>query len=471
MYLESLNVLLVDDEAQIRELIAKNLKKRCNNVFIAANGKEALEIFDKNGIDLIVSDIRMPVLDGIELLKAVKSIDREQVTVLFSGSNDTEFLIEAINLGCDKFFTKPIDFAKFLQELELLAKKITAQKQNSHYKKLLRQKWQIDHRDYKDLINEFEQYLELIDATNCIRKYDNDGKIVYINQKLKHKLGHDGKMDEAFGQSCMHGKKFNITKLNDYIQSQGTFKDIIRHQLDSQDIYLDSAITKLKDANGEDRGFLEIGYDISKIYALNQELDKLSDDVIYLLGSVAESRSIDTALHLERVTRYATLLANHTDMNDAQKLLLKRATPLHDIGKIAIPNRILQKPGKLTDEEFERIKEHTTIGHNILCSVDNEIFSTAATIALTHHEKWDGSGYPLGLKKDEIDFMGRIVAIVDVFDALTSKRSYKDEWSIDRAIEIIKPQREKQFDPLIYDLFFQHLDQIVALKQKTEANF
>lgn len=470
MYLQNISVLIVDDEQVIQELVAKNLAKTCKEVLVASDGKEALKIYKQSPVDLVISDIRMPVMNGIELLKEIKKIDYEQIVVLFSGSNDTEFLIEAINLRCDKFFTKPLDFFKFRQELELFAKKIVAQKENNRYKTLLKQKWQIDHQNYKDLINEFEEYLELIDATNCIRKYDNEGNIVYINPKLQQKIGHDVDMKEAFSQSCLQNTRFDITKLNDYINSQGKFKNIIKHKLPSKDLYLDSAVTKLKDANGKDKGFLEIGYDISKIYALNQELDKLNDDVIYLLGSVAESRSLDTALHLERVTKYTCLLASYTDMSDEERLLLKRATPLHDIGKIAIPNRILQKPSKLTSEEFETIKDHTTIGHNILCSVDNEIFSTAAIIALTHHERWDGTGYPLGLKKDEIDFMGRLVAIVDVFDALTSKRAYKDEWSIDKAIEIIKPQREKQFDPLVYDLFFKHLDEIIALKQNTQKS-
>ncbi|MGM0624001.1 MAG: response regulator, partial [Campylobacterota bacterium] len=219
MYLANLELLVVDDEMQIKELVSQNLSKLCKKVHSASNGQEAIKIYQKEPIDLVISDIRMPVMHGIDLLKEIKKIDYEQVVVLFSGSNDTDFLIKAINAGCDKFFTKPLDFMQLKQELELLAKKIVAQKQNDQYKKVLKQKWQIDHKNHRALINEFEQYLELIDATNCIRKYDNEGNIVYINTKLQQKLGHDTDMKEAFAAR---------TKLNDYLNTQGKFKNIIR---------------------------------------------------------------------------------------------------------------------------------------------------------------------------------------------------------------------------------------------------
>ena len=317
------------------------LSKHANKVFCAENGESALKLYKNENIDIVMTDIRMPVMNGIELLKEIKKINSEQTVVLFSGSNDYEFLMEAINHGADKFFTKPLNLENMLTSLESIAEKIIAQRENIEFKKIL-----------------------------------------------------------------------------------------------SQDVY-----------------------------KLTNELNDLNKKIVYMLGSVAESRTIETATHLKRVTGYTKILAKYTDLNDEDINLLLCATPLHDIGKIATPNSILQKKGKLTPEEFEIIKTHTTVGHKILSSIDNKIFVTAADIALTHHEKYDGSGYPYGLKGDNISFFGRIVAVADVFDALTSSRSYKKEWDMDRTIEIMKPQRGKHFDPQIYDLFFGHLDELIECKE------
>ncbi len=469
MYLSQITVLVVDDEPQIRQLVGKFLQMLCKEVFIKDSGQSAWQCYENNAVDLVLTDIRMPHINGIQLLEMIKQNDAEQIVVLFSGSNDIEFLTQAINLGADQFFNKPLDFNRMKEQLELLAKKIVATKENERYKKLLKQRWDIDQSSYKSLINEFEQYLELIDETNCIRRYDLDGNVTFYNEKLAKKV-HPDTMQSAFEDSCQNNRKFNINKLQNYLETKSTFKDIIKHRLPDKEIYLDTAVIKLRDKNGNDKGYLELGYDVSKIFTLNKELGRLSDEVIYMMGSMAESRSLDTARHLERVTQYVKILAKYTDLSDEQRTLLVRATPLHDIGKIAISNSLLQKPGKLDKEEFERIKEHTTIGHSILCSVDNEIFTAAATIALTHHERWDGKGYPLGLEGEEIDFMGRLVGIVDVFDALTSKRSYKDAWSIEKSLDIIKPERAKQFDPLVHDLFFEHIDEILDAKEAVQSN-
>ena len=139
---------------------------------------------------------------------------------------------------------------------------------------------------------------------------------------------------------------------------------------------------------------------------------------------------------------------------------------MHDIGKIAIEDDILKKPGKLTDEEFNRMKEHSIIGYNMFKNSNRPILQAAAIIARDHHEKWNGTGYPNGLKEEEIHPFGRIVAIADVFDALGSDRVYKKAWDLEKIYALFKEERGRHFDPELIDLFFEHIDEILAIRNK-----
>ncbi|NOZ38045.1 MAG: HD domain-containing protein, partial [Gammaproteobacteria bacterium] len=155
-------------------------------------------------------------------------------------------------------------------------------------------------------------------------------------------------------------------------------------------------------------------------------------------------------------------------MSENECAIILNSSPLHDIGKIGIPDRILLKPGKLDEEEWKIMKNHTLIGVRILEGDDCELLNAARTIALTHHEKWDGSGYPNGVAGEDIPVMGRLVAICDVFDALISKRPYKKAWSMDDTIELLKKERGKHFDPHLLDCFLGILPEVLDIKTKCE---
>lgn len=142
------------------------------------------------------------------------------------------------------------------------------------------------------------------------------------------------------------------------------------------------------------------------------------------------------------------------------------ASPMHDIGKIGIPDAILNKAGKLTQEEWEIMKTHTQIGYEILKNSKRETLKTAGIVSYTHHEKWDGTGYPLGLKEKEIHIFGRITAIADVFDALSSERVYKKAWSLEKIYEYFNDEKGKYFDPELIDVFFNNLDEFLAIRDK-----
>jgi putative two-component system response regulator len=196
----------------------------------------------------------------------------------------------------------------------------------------------------------------------------------------------------------------------------------------------------------------------AKVRERTRELEAAQIEIIERLARAAEFRDDNTGQHTERVGQMAALLARQLGLPDAQVSLIRRAAPLHDVGKIGIPDAVLLKMGKLTIEEFEVVKTHTTIGARILSGSRFGMLRLAEEIAFTHHERWDGEGY-VGIKQDQIPLAGRIVAVADVFDALTQKRPYKAAWPIAEAIAEIERQRTRQFDPEIVDAFLRVIDQ------------
>jgi putative two-component system response regulator len=178
-------------------------------------------------------------------------------------------------------------------------------------------------------------------------------------------------------------------------------------------------------------------------------LEEAQVEILERLALAAEYRDDDTGQHTQRVGHLAALLARELGLSRAQVELIRRAAPLHDVGKIGVPDHILLKPGKLTPEEYAQMKLHTTIGAEILSGGRSELIRTAQQIALTHHERWDGSGYPARLAGDAIPLAGRIVSVADVFDALTHARPYKLAWPVEQAVAEIRRQSGSQFDPVI----------------------
>jgi len=201
-----------------------------------------------------------------------------------------------------------------------------------------------------------------------------------------------------------------------------------------------------------------------KVQERTIELQESRLEIIHRLGRAAEYKDNETGAHIIRLSKMSSLLGRLAGMTEEQTELLLNTSPMHDIGKIGVPDSILLKPGKLNAEEWEVMKRHTTIGADLLDSPGSELMKSAQEIALTHHEKWDGSGYPQGKKGEEIPFEGRIVGITDVFDALTSKRPYKDPYPIDKTLSIIKEERGRHFDPDLTDLFIKNIDAFVVIK-------
>jgi hypothetical protein len=206
-----------------------------------------------------------------------------------------------------------------------------------------------------------------------------------------------------------------------------------------------------------DRYSAELEEEVSR---RTEQLREAQLEIVRRLGQAAEWRDLDTAFHIDRMSRLSHHLALAAGMSAADAEMLLHASAMHDVGKIGIPDRVLLKPGPLDPDEWEIMKTHARIGADILSGSKVPLLQMAEQIALTHHEKWDGSGYPRGLAGEEIPLVGRICAICDVFDALTSKRPYKDAWPLDVALEEIRSQSGQHFDPHLVELFLEFVPEL-----------
>ncbi|MBU2552147.1 MAG: DUF3369 domain-containing protein [Proteobacteria bacterium] len=196
---------------------------------------------------------------------------------------------------------------------------------------------------------------------------------------------------------------------------------------------------------------------------LNQEIADTQKEVICTLGEVVETRSKETAFHVKRVAEISRLLALKAGLSEEESELLRQASPMHDVGKVGVPDIILNKPGPLSETEFSVIMDHARIGYEILKNSDRNVMRAAAIVSLQHHERWNGQGYPHGLKGDDIHIFGRITGLVDVFDALSHDRVYKKAWPLTDILEYIRQERGRHFDPRLVDLFLDHLDDFVDI--------
>lgn len=201
----------------------------------------------------------------------------------------------------------------------------------------------------------------------------------------------------------------------------------------------------------------------------HSELQDAYRDTIFRLVLASEYKDKETGNHLTRMSRFSTLLAQILGLSAQEVECIGYAAPMHDVGKIGIPDNIILKKGMLTEIEFTIIKTHTTIGAVILENSKPNVLQIAQTIALSHHEHWNGTGYPAGLVRENIPLPARIVALSDTFDALTSKRPYKSPYPVDVACEIIKKEREYHFDPDIVDAFINHIDDFTKIKQEIDT--
>lgn len=202
------------------------------------------------------------------------------------------------------------------------------------------------------------------------------------------------------------------------------------------------------------------------VEARTSEIREREKELIFRMSRAAEFRDPETGAHIQRMAHFSQVIAHGLDLGAAMEKLVLEAAPMHDVGKIGIPDYILLKPGKLTPEEFEVMKGHARLGYELLKDSGSEILRAGAEVALSHHEKFDGSGYPKGLKGAQIPQLGRIVAVADVFDALTSERPYKRAWTLEDACQFLEDGRGKHFDPMCVEAFLAGWDDVLEIRQR-----
>jgi len=349
-------ILVVDDEDRNLRLMKLLLTSFGYDVLTASNGEEALEMVHDIPPDVILLDIMMPKIDGIEVAKQLKKEEETKIIpiVMVTALNEVEDRVKALEAGADDFLNKPVDKTELRARVQSLVKV----------------------KDCNDHMRNYQKELEAEVAKRTIQ----------LRQALK-------KLKEVSLESICH------------------------------------------------------------------------------LCRAAEYRDENTGDHIKRMSQYTSAVARKMGLNKQTVEDLLYTAPMHDAGKIGIPDHILLKPGKLNDKEWEIMKQHTIIGAQILAGSGAKFIKLAQIIALTHHEKWDGNGYPKGLKGSKIPLVGRIAAIADVFDALTSRRPYRMKpFSLEEAFDYIKEERGRQFDPKVVDAFFAAKDEILSVKENVETN-
>ena len=315
-----------------------------------------------------------------------------------------------------------------------------------------------------------EQYKNAVDRSSIVSKANKKGIITYANDRFCEISGYS--RDELIG------KAHNIVRHPDVPKS--AFKDMWKTILNKkpwfgviknkkkngEDYIVEATINPILNHKGEIEEFIAIRNDITDKIKLQEELEQTQEELIFRMGEIGEARSKETGFHVKRVAKYSELLGKFYGLSDEEIKYLTIASPMHDIGKVGIPDAILKKPGKLNEEEWKIMKTHTTIGYKFFKDSDKPLLKSAAIIAYEHHEKYDGTGYPRGLKGDEIHIFARITALADLFDALGSDRCYKKAWDDDKIFDLLKKERGKHFDPQLVDIFFEHLDEFLYIRDK-----
>ena len=319
-------------------------------------------------------------------------------------------------------------------------------------------------------INYIVQYENAVSSSSAIVRTGLDFTITYVNDIYTELTGYS--KDEMVGESqlkFLDAEMQNVEEATITIQKGLTYTNTFKGIKKSGDPYYTiSTLAPIKDKKGNTLEYLIIKHDITDKINLTQEIVDTQKEVVYTMGAIGESRSKETGLHVKRVAEYSYLLAILNGLKDEEAQLIKQASPMHDIGKVAIADAILNKPGKLTKDEFEIMKQHSELGYNMLKASTRPILKTASIIAYSHHEKWDGSGYPNGLKAEEIDISARITAVADVFDALGHDRVYKKAWPLENILELFINESGKHFDPQLIDIFLENLDKFLEIKKSLD---
>jgi len=406
----------------------------------------------------ILRDPNMPTSIFKELWETIKAKKQWQGVIHNRAKDGSIYIVDALIIPILDEFNNIIEYIGIRHDIT----------ENEHYKDILKKELDITSQGLDEKIHLLSEYEKVINESSTVSRTDLKGKITYINEKFCSLNGYTKK--EVLGKSHNILRSPDIPKafykeLWRTIKAKNIWQGIIKNiTKDKKITYMDTTIVPILDINNEIIEYMSIRHNVTPLVKLKEEIEETQKEVVLTMGAIGETRSKETGFHVKRVAEYSYLLAKLVGINEKDAQLLKLASPMHDIGKVGIPDAILNKPGKLTFEEFEIMKTHASLGYEMLKGSNREIMQTSAIVAYEHHEKWDGTGYPNAKVGSDIHIFGRITAICDVFDALGSDRVYKKAWELDKILDLFKEQQGKHFDPELIDLFLENLNRFLKIR-------
>jgi len=487
-------ILVVDDELTVRKSIQKRLEREGYEVISTDNAKDALQIFQENSFDTVISDIRMEEMDGLELLNRLQSQRRDIPIIMVTGAPSLDTAQESIKAGAYDYITKPIEREILTNTVKRALEKKRLNDQIREYQRNLELKVKEQTKTlfaiYK-FANQLNSMDCLEDVVNAVVNFVADFmfskrvSIMLLDEKgeyltIKGHTGLDGeivrktriKMGEAIaGKVLETGKAIIVDDIgsmkteSDRYSEYKSFMSFPLMQVALKSNHLSLGIINVTNRFGdqpytkEDLENLDFIAHTASV-AINNQLKSIEIEKSYFrtmkaLAAAVEAKDRYTRGHSDRVKTYAVELAKRLGLPGDTISTIEYACLLHDIGKIGIPDYIIQKDRDLTDEEYRQIMEHPAKGENIIRVIP--FLEPARPIIRHHHEKFDGTGYPDGIKGKEIELGARVIAIADTYDAMTTDRPYRGPFSKDHTIAVLKEQKGKQFDPELVDMFVRYL--------------
>lgn len=482
------SILAIDDDAATLGLLEDLLSLSGFNVLTAGEGREGIKLFRENRPDLVISDIQMPHMDGLELLQRVRAVDDSVPVILVTGHGDLDNAVRALRRGAHDFLLKPINSDILINTVRKGLEHCRLRRLEKHYRHVLEHRVEERTRELAERTeelastNEFLQGIINSSTRVAIILTDFEHKVTFWNTGAENIYGYTE--EEMLDSSILKLYPVDdvtletVNQLGQLMQSAaGTVQENIKQVAkDGTPLTVSMAVSPMSDSSGRAQGILGLGQDVTKEVILHDELlesyqriKKIQGASIFALAKLAESRDGETGNHLERLQKYCRALCNRLTFRKKYSRQmtsqfvedLVQCSVLHDIGKVAIPDYILFNTNKFGIDEYEIMKQHTIHGGRALEEAaeragEPESFLTMGKdVAYYHHERWDGKGYPSCLKREEIPLAARIVAIADVYDALTTERRYKRAYSHDEARKVIVGEKGKQFDPEMVDTFLE----------------